>query len=320
MALTKHAVVLSTELPVSLPTGDRTTRAMTFDAPYSPFFPPTPAHSLLDASKPRSRTRGYSMARPSPSEFESHVTFAPHDPSNPPRSILKRSQSSRNYKSTRNLNFTSSNEIGGIPRATRKPSSRNFAAPSREYSSSRSLTRQLTSNALASPREAQLGKYTSNRDLLSRESKQDNKKFTSSRNFVSARDLGLGVMFTSTRNFKYEEDDGGIKIEMEDLSTDDDSTIASPTPLVPDLGIESDISSSGEVIIAPEVDATEWDESVRAQLGEVDVKKVSLWELLKLKHSWISVWTTHRTSRITCVEHLTIITCMVLTTIIFILN
>jgi hypothetical protein len=56
----------------------------------------------------------------------------------------------------------------------------------------------------------------------------------------------------------------------------------------------------------------EWEASVRSQLGgDVDVKKVSLLEVMKLKHTWISVWFTQRSSRLTCVEQLTILLCMV---------
>jgi hypothetical protein len=94
--------------------------------------------------------------------------------------------------------------------------------------------------------------------------------------------------------------------EMDDLSKSQDS-VASPTPLVPRL-----TSPDPNIRMQEQARKLEWEVSVRAQMdNELQMHRMSLWEMMKLKHTWLSLGFTERTSRLTCVQQLTILLCMV---------
>ena len=114
------------------------------------------------------------------------------------------------------------------------------------------------------------------------------------------------VLFSSQASITTDDDPKAH--EMDDLSTSQDLVyIPSPTPLVPRVG-----SFRENAKVQEQARKLEWEVSLRAQMtDELDLRRLPLWELMKLKHSWLSVWFTERSSRLTCVEQLTILLCMV---------
>lgn len=146
---------------------------------------------------------------------------------------------------------------------------------------------------------------------LPRESSQ--KSFRLSRGGGGSR--SRSVLFNNNNSSSSISSDDDLRgaHEMDDLSRSQDLvSVPSPTPLVPRLMPQE---SPANAHLNTQARKLEWEMSVRAMALKPKVKdlqKMSLWDLMKLKHTWLSVWFTKRTSRLTCVEQATILLCMVI--------